>query len=95
MERIMRRIITLFILSFIVSLYAIDEVNLNGFVLDTSNVAIPNANVLLKNNNLSTNTDEQGSLKLSKVLLHSQKNITQKNSIKVSGKILQIHVFPQ
>lgn len=57
MERIMRRIITLFILSFIVSLYAIDEVNLKGFVLDTSNVAIPNANVLLKNNNLSTNTD--------------------------------------
>lgn len=53
----MRRIITLFILSFIVSLYAIDEVNLKGFVLDTSNVAIPNANVLLKNNNLSTNTD--------------------------------------
>lgn len=88
----MRRIITLFILSFIVSLYAIDEVNLKGFVLDTSNVAIPNANVLLKNNNLSTNTDDQGFFEIKQSATSLTKNITQKNSIKVSGKILQIHV---
>lgn len=88
----MKKKITLLILALIVSTFAVEEINLKGFILDSLNQAITNANVLLQQNNLSTNTDEQGFFQLSKGTSSLLNNNAETPKIEMNGKKLHIYL---